>query len=49
MTAQATPEREVWLIGTPTKGYIPLNIQTFQVTGLYILNPGNGLGKKIIG
>lgn len=48
MIAQAIPEREVWLIGIPTKGYISLNIQTFQVTGLYISNPGDGLGKKLL-
>ena len=46
MIAQAIPEREVWLIGTPTKGYISLNIQTFQVTGFYTSNPGNGLEKN---
>tara|TARA_Y100000739_G_scaffold209727_1_gene199803 strand:+ start:107 stop:496 length:390 start_codon:yes stop_codon:yes gene_type:complete len=48
MIAQAIPRREVWLVGTPAEGYISLNIKTFQVTGLYVSNPGNGLGKKLL-
>ena len=46
--AEAIPKREVWLIGTPAEGYIFLNIQTLQVTGLYVSNPGNGFGKKLL-
>ena len=46
--AEAIPKREVWLVDTPVEGYISLNIQTFQVTGIYISNPGNGLGKKLL-
>ena len=48
MITQAIPIREVWLVGTPAAGYISLNIQTVQVTGLYLSNPGNGLGKKLL-
>ena len=48
MISQAIPKREVWLVGTPAEAYISLNIQAFQVTGLYVSNPGNGLGKKLL-
>jgi hypothetical protein len=49
MISQAMPKREVWLIGTPEEAYISLNIQTFQVTGLYVSKNRKWVRKKVIG
>ena len=48
MIKEAIPNREVWLICNPAKGYIALNQQTLQIMGLYTLEPGNGLGKILL-
>ena len=48
MIAEAMPERDIWLAGTPPEGYLSLNPVTAQIGALYTSSPGNGLGKALL-
>ena len=48
MISAALPEREIWLVGDPTEGYLSLNPETGQIGALYLDAPGQGLGKALL-
>ena len=48
MIKENIPLREFWVVGDPVSGYISFNRELSQVVGLYVDEPGNGLGKALI-
>ena len=48
MIEEAIPKREFWVVGHPVVGYLSFNVELLQVTALYTLIPGNGVGKTLI-
>ena len=45
---KALPIREIWVLGTPIRGYISFNPVNAQVMGLYVKKPGYGDGKLLL-
>lgn len=45
---EGSPLREAWGLGTPLKGYISLNVAEGHIGGLYVDQPGQGLGKLLL-
>ena len=48
MIKENIPLREFWVVGDPVSGYISFNRELSQVVGLYVDEPGNGLGKALL-
>ena len=48
MIAEAMPNREIFLIGEPARGYLSLNPEQNHIGALYVDRPGEGLGKALM-
>lgn len=45
---QGLPLREAYVVGDPIAGYISIEAEKNHIWGLYVANPGQGLGKQLI-
>ena len=48
MIRNAIPLREVWVIGQPINGYISYNPDLLQISALYVIRRGEGIGKILL-
>ena len=48
MIRNAIPLREVWVIGRPINGYISFNPDLLQISALYVIRRGEGIGKILL-
>ena len=48
MIRNAIPLREVWVIGQPVNGYISYNPDLLQISALYVIRRGEGIGKILL-
>ncbi len=48
MIRNAFPLREVWVIGQPINAYISYNPDLLQMSALYVISRGEGIGKILL-
>jgi putative acetyltransferase len=48
MLTAGIPQREFWVIGEPVRGYLSLDPGPAKIMGLYVSEPGLGLGKALM-
>ncbi len=48
MIRNAIPLREVWVLGQPINGYISYNPDLLQISALYVIRRGEGIGKILL-